>query len=146
MHLSQHKLCAREMELPRGEIFSPIHWVTRPWRRTLTNGSDVKNVCPRRVGKPLGCASCFPTRLVFSQLPVCLDVAIIHGNALHISFFCFSLTVFNYRCHLIVDCPMFILEQPLHHSINWVDQKVRENIFADMKLVLNRRRTCRWFW
>ena len=37
------------------------------------------------LGKPLlGCASCFPTLLVFSQLTACLDEAILHGNALYI--------------------------------------------------------------
>ena len=31
----------------RVEISSRLHWVTRLWRRTLTNGSDVKDVFPR---------------------------------------------------------------------------------------------------
>ena len=32
-----------------------------------------------------GCASCFPTRLVFSQHPACLDEAILHGNTFNIT-------------------------------------------------------------
>ena len=31
----------------RWKFFLDIHWVTRPWRRRLTNGSDVKYVFPR---------------------------------------------------------------------------------------------------
>ena len=43
MRLSQHQLCTREMELALEVIlYFNFHWVTRPWRRTLTNGSDVK--------------------------------------------------------------------------------------------------------
>ena len=42
MHLSQHKLCTRKMELAlEVKFYLDFHWVTRPWRRTLTNGSDV---------------------------------------------------------------------------------------------------------
>ena len=43
MHLSQHKLCTSYMELALEVKFHlDVHWVTRSWRRTLTNGSDVK--------------------------------------------------------------------------------------------------------
>ena len=38
----------RKMELALEEKFYlDFHWVTRPWRRTLTSGSDVKYVFPR---------------------------------------------------------------------------------------------------
>ena len=48
MHLSQHKLCTRKMELAFEVKYDlDFHWVTRPWRRTLTNGSDVKYAFPR---------------------------------------------------------------------------------------------------
>ena len=42
------------MELaPQVKFHLDFHWVTRPWRRTLTNGSDLKYVFPRcRVYKP----------------------------------------------------------------------------------------------
>ena len=42
MHLLQHKLYARKTELAlEANCYLVCHWVTRPWRRTLTNGSDV---------------------------------------------------------------------------------------------------------
>ena len=45
MHLSQRKLCTRKMELAlEGKSYLDFNWVARPWRRTLTNGSDVKYV------------------------------------------------------------------------------------------------------
>ena len=48
MHLWQHKLCTRKMELAlEGKFCLDFHWVSRPWWRTLTNGSDVKYVFPR---------------------------------------------------------------------------------------------------
>ena len=62
--------------------------------------NDIYNLCPcniassklwklgehsSSVGKPLGCGSCFPTLLVFSQLPACSGEAMSHGNALYIS-------------------------------------------------------------
>ena len=37
----------------RGEIYLDFHWVTRPWRQTLTNGSDVEYLYP-------SCPSCRP--------------------------------------------------------------------------------------
>ena len=41
MHLSQHKLWIGNMELALGVKFHlDFHWITRPWRRTLTNGGD----------------------------------------------------------------------------------------------------------
>ena len=61
MHLPQHTLCTRKMELAL-EVKFPLdfHWVTRPWWRTLTNGSDVKYVFPRCLSRP----SCSCVRLV----------------------------------------------------------------------------------
>ena len=48
MHLSQHKLCTKKMELAlEVKCISTFTEFTRPWRRTLTNGSDVKYVLPR---------------------------------------------------------------------------------------------------
>ena len=48
MYLSQHNLCIRKMELALEVKFDlDFHWVTHPWQRTLTNGSDVKSVFPR---------------------------------------------------------------------------------------------------
>ena len=40
-----HKLCTRKAVFTlRVNFFLDFHWVIRPWRRTLTNGSDVKYV------------------------------------------------------------------------------------------------------
>ena len=48
MHLPKRKLCTRKMELAlEVKFYLDFHRVTRPWRRTLTNGSDVKYVFPR---------------------------------------------------------------------------------------------------
>ena len=57
MHLPQHKLCTREMELELEVKFHiEFNWVTRPWRRTLTNaGSDVKFVFPRCPPRKTSC-------------------------------------------------------------------------------------------
>ena len=45
MYLSQHKLCTRKIELALElKFYLDFHWVSRPWRRTLTNGSDVKYI------------------------------------------------------------------------------------------------------
>ena len=45
MHLSQHELCTRKMELAlEVKFYLNYHWAARPWRRTLTNGSDIKYV------------------------------------------------------------------------------------------------------
>ena len=45
MHLLQHKLCTRKMELAlEVKFISTFTEFTRPWWRTLTNGSDVKYV------------------------------------------------------------------------------------------------------
>ena len=47
MHLSQHKSCTGETGLAlEVTCYLDFHWVTRPWRRTLTNGSDVNDVFP----------------------------------------------------------------------------------------------------
>ena len=47
MLVSQHRLCARKMELALEVTFYlDFHWVTRPWRRTETNLSDVKYELP----------------------------------------------------------------------------------------------------
>ena len=47
MHLSQHALCTRKMELALElKFYLGFHWVTLTWRRTLTNESDVKYVFP----------------------------------------------------------------------------------------------------
>ena len=46
-YLSQHKLCTRKMELAiEMKFYLDFHWVTHPWRRRLTNGSDIKYVFP----------------------------------------------------------------------------------------------------
>ena len=43
----QHTLCTRKMELALEVKFRlDFHWVTRPWRRTLTYGSDFKYIPP----------------------------------------------------------------------------------------------------
>ena len=48
MLLSQHKLCTRKKELATEvKFYHDFHGVTRPWRRTLTSGSDVKYVIRR---------------------------------------------------------------------------------------------------
>ena len=48
MHLSQHTLCTRKMEVALEVKFClDFHWVSRPWRQTLTNRNDVKYVFPR---------------------------------------------------------------------------------------------------
>ena len=45
MHFSPPKLCTKKMELAlHVKFFSRLPLVTRTWRRTLTNGSDVKYV------------------------------------------------------------------------------------------------------
>ena len=47
MHLTQHELCARKTELAvEVKFYLDFHRVARPWRRTLTNGNDVKDVFP----------------------------------------------------------------------------------------------------
>ena len=47
MHLAQHKLCTRKIELAlEVKFYLDVHWVTRPWRRTLANGNDLKDVFP----------------------------------------------------------------------------------------------------
>ena len=54
MHLSQYKLCIRKMELElEAKFYIDFHWVTRPWRRTLTTGCDVKYVFPGALDTPL---------------------------------------------------------------------------------------------
>ena len=56
MHLSQHKLCTRKIELALEVKFHlEFHWVTRPWWQTLANGRDVKDVFPQCLFV-LGCA------------------------------------------------------------------------------------------
>ena len=46
MHLWQHELCTRKTELAlEMKFYHDFHWVTWPWRRTLTNGSDVFPQC-----------------------------------------------------------------------------------------------------
>ena len=48
MHLSQDKLCTRKMEHAlEVKFISTFTEFTRPWWRTLINGSDVKYVFPR---------------------------------------------------------------------------------------------------
>ena len=48
MHFSQHILCTGKMELALDvKFYLDFHCVTRPWRRTPTNGSDVNYVFPR---------------------------------------------------------------------------------------------------
>ena len=55
MRLSQHKLCTWKMELALAvKFYLDFHWITRPWRRTLTNGSDVKYVFSRCHPTPCG--------------------------------------------------------------------------------------------
>ena len=47
MHFSQHILCTGKMELALDvKFYLDFHCVTRPWRRTPTNGSDVNYVFP----------------------------------------------------------------------------------------------------
>ena len=64
----------RKMELALEEKFYlDFHWVTRPWRRTLTNGSDVKYVFPLTNGSDVKYV--FPltnrsdVKYVFSRCP-----------------------------------------------------------------------------
>ena len=43
-----HRFCTRKMKLAlEMKFYVDFHWVTRPCRRTLTKGSDVKYVFPR---------------------------------------------------------------------------------------------------
>ena len=47
MHLSQRNLCTRKTDLSlEMKFYLDFHRVARPWRRTLTNRSDVKYVFP----------------------------------------------------------------------------------------------------
>ena len=54
------KMCTRKMELAlEVKFYLDFHWVTRPWRRRLSNESDVKYVFPRCL-VPYSAASQFP--------------------------------------------------------------------------------------
>ena len=51
------------------KLYLDLHWVTRPWRRTLTTGSDVKYVIPR-------CPSGLPERALMASITSQFDLAL----------------------------------------------------------------------
>ena len=77
MHLSQQKSCTRKMELVlEVKFYLDFHWVTGPWWRTLTNGSDVKYVFSRCHRAP--CCR-------FYLVQVCILKAIAHSTTFFVS-------------------------------------------------------------
>ena len=123
MHLSQHKLCTRKMGLAlEVKLDLDFHGVTRPWRRTLTNGSDVKYVFPRCRTTPY---PVFPTTPPpppppppQSYQPVLIVVLVVGSEILCLPFHSQEWSMSNFPCSLTRNMTPHSMKNLAFHFLN----------------------------